>query len=90
MDMDNFENEELFPVGTELVAATNKRMGAKIITLSAAMDAARIGVVCRNGERLVLESLRCGKRKWTSVEAVVRWARAAAKADAAGLAGVSQ
>jgi hypothetical protein len=79
------EGEELFEIGPSLVAAVNRRVGAKLVTLSMLRDAARVGVKTRTGERILLVALRAGKQRWTSPAAVIRWTRAVAIADAEGL-----
>ena len=77
--------EDLLPVGPELAEAVNRRVGIQITTGGALYDAARIGTKTRNGGRVLLEAIRAGKRRYSSVAAVIRWTRAVAIADAEGL-----
>jgi hypothetical protein len=83
-ELARLEGEELLPVGEELARAVNRRVGNRMVTAGSLMDAARIGSAVRGtGERLKLACVRVGRRRWSSIAAVLRFARAVAVADVA-------
>ena len=81
-----FEGQTLHRVGPDLVAAVNEKAGAQVVTASSLRDAIQVGLVTRAGRRMVLPSLRIGKARFCSVEAVLDFGAAVARADAEAVA----
>jgi hypothetical protein len=69
-------DEELHTVGPELARAVCRRLGSRVVTAGSLFAAARDGAAAKNGERIKLVAVRIGRKKWTSVPAVLRWIRA--------------
>lgn len=68
--------EELHTVGPELARAVCRRLGSRVCSAGSLLAAARDGAATKNGERIKLVAVRIGRKKWTSVAAVLRWIRA--------------
>jgi hypothetical protein len=69
-------DEELFALGPDLARAVCRRLGSRVVTAGSLFAAARDGAAAKNGERIKLVAVRIGRKKWTSVAAVLRWIRA--------------
>lgn len=77
-----FEGHSLLRVGPDLVAAVNEKAGAVILTESSLRDSIQVGLVTRSGRKMVLPTIRLGKARYSSVEAVLEFGAAVARADA--------
>ena len=82
MDLSVREGEQLFPRTPDLVAAYNERVGAEALSWNTLQHAIRAGTRVRSGARIRIPTVRFGKRLFTSLEAIDRWSRAVAEADA--------
>ena len=78
------EGEPLYPRSPETVAVYNERVGAEVLSWHAFRHGIANGTKTRSGQRLRIPVVRYGRRVFTSLEAIDRWAQAVARADRAG------
>jgi hypothetical protein len=80
------DGERLYPRSVETVSAFNERVGAEVLTWHAFRHAIAYGTKTRSGLRLRIPHVRFGRRIFTSLEAISRWAHAVAQADEQAIA----
>ena len=75
------DGERLYPRSTETVRRFNELVGAEVLTWHLFRHALTYGTKVRSGHRIRIPHVRFGRRLWTSLEAISRWARAVAEAE---------
>jgi len=74
------DGERLVARTAETVAAYNAFVGADVLTFHCLRHALTYGTKVRSGRRIRIPSVRFGRKIYTSLEAISRWARAVSEA----------
>lgn len=81
MELTVVDGERLYARSAETVQAYNAHVGAEVLTWHAFRHALAYGTKTRSGRRVRIPRVRFGRRIFTSLEAISRWAHAVAQAD---------